>query len=124
MEIFGREYGFLLSVGAQQELSDICPGRDLTRLPELLDGTVAQKTDTYIRMLCILSKWHEEARAFLEPGYEKHPLTADVINLMDKDQFAALQMEAFSTLNKGKAQTVEAEPAKKNERAAAAQPLS
>lgn len=118
MEIFGHDYGFLYSVGAQQEMSDLCPGQDLTKLPALLDGTIKAKTSVYMDLICILSKWHEKAehaRALAEGReYTEKPLTQDLLMVLDKDQFAAVQLAAFKTLQKGKEQTVEAESAKKN----------
>lgn len=118
MEIFGHEYGFLYSVGAQQEISDLCPEQDLTKLASLLDGTIKAKTAVYMDLICILSKWYEKAafaKALAEGReYAEKPLTRDLLMIMDQEQFAAVQLAAFQTLKKDKAQTVETEAAKKN----------
>ena len=115
MEIFGREYGFLFSVGAEQELAALCPGGDLRQLPKLLqDGgqaTVALTED----LLCILSRWHEKARAFQEPGYAPQPLTRELLDLLPLDEFRAVQSEALRSFQRDSKPSVEAEPPKKKE---------
>lgn len=114
MELFGREYGLLLSVGAEQEIARLCPEEDLRRLREVLIGTDSAAFERTKELLCILSRWHEKARAFREPGYEPQPLTQELLDLATPAQFLALQAEAMRRFTEDRKQTVEAEASKKN----------
>lgn len=108
-----REHGFLFSVGAEQELARLCPGGDLKRLGELMTRRDADAIGLSVEMICILSRWHEKARALEEPGYEPRPLTPEELQLLPMAVFAALQAEAMDAMRRDAGQTVEAEPAKK-----------
>ena len=108
-----KEYGFLFSVGAEQELARLCPGGDLARLGELLTRKDADAVGLVVELVCVLSRWHEKARALEEPGYEPRPLTAEELSLLPMAEFAALQNEAMLAMRRDAGQTVEAEPGKK-----------
>ena len=115
-QLFGREYGFLYSVGAEQEIARLCPGEDLKRMREILAGTTAETIGAGVEMLCILSRWHEKARALEEgAGYEPKPLTSEELLLLPKVRFKELQGEALQAVLRDNGRTVEAEPAKKDE---------
>lgn len=114
MEIFGREYGFLHSVGAEQEIARLCPEGDLRNLRALLGGSGDEAIESAKELLCILSRWFEKAKAFSEPGYEPKPLTKELLDLLTPLQFLALQAEAMRRFREDEKQTVEAEAAKKN----------
>lgn len=115
MEIYGREYGFLHSVGAEQEIARLCPEGDLRNLRALLGGSSDEAIEGAKELLCILSRWYEKARAFAEPGYEPKPLTKELLDLLTPGEFFALQAEAMRRFTEDEKQTVEAAPAKKNE---------
>ena len=109
-----REYGFLFCVGAEQELARLCPGGDLTRMKEHFAGNNAAAIDFGVELICILSKWHEKARALeLGAGCEQRPLTKDEILLLPLPAFKQLQAEALAAMARDGQQTVEAEPEKK-----------
>ena len=114
-QLFGREYGFLYSVGAEQEIARLCPGEDLRRMREILAGATAETIGAGVEILCILSRWHEKARA-LEEGdrYEPQPLTREELLLLPKVRFKELQGEALRAMLRDNGRTVEAEPAKKD----------
>lgn len=112
--ILNRPYGFLLSVGAEQELARLCPGEDLHRLREILTGRSAEAIGSSAEMLCILSRWHEKAQAMEQgPGYEQRPLTTEELLLLPQWKFRALQAEALSAMLRDQGRTVEAEAGKK-----------
>lgn len=113
MEIRGREYGFLFSVGAEQELARICPGEDLRRVREILAGRTAEAIGNQMEMLCILSRWFEKAKALENPSHEPQPLTPEILQLLPTKDFSALQQEAAQCMLRDQGQTVEAEPEKK-----------
>lgn len=112
--ILNRPYGFLLSVGAEQELARICPGEDLHRIREILTGRSADTIGSSVEMLCILSRWYEKAQALEQgPGYEQRPLTAEELLLLPQGKFQALQAEALASMVRDQGRTVEAETGKK-----------
>lgn len=112
--LFSRPYGFLLSVGAEQELARLCPGENLRGLREILTGRSADAIGSSVEMLCILSRWYEKAQAMEQgSGYEPRPLTAEELLLLPQWKFEALQSEALSAMLRDQGRTVEAEPPKK-----------
>ena len=115
-QLFGKEYGFLYSVGAEQEIARLCPGEDLKRIREILAGSTAETIEKRVQILCILSRWHEKARA-LEEGerYEPKPLTREELLLLPNVRFQELHSEALQAMLRDNGRTVEAEPAKKDE---------
>lgn len=112
MEIFGKNYDFLLSVGAEEEIAHLCPDGDIRKLGELMGGenaiAGAKKT------ACILSRWHEKRRAFEEPDYEPAPLTEELLDLLPFSCFTALQTEVMAAFRRDMKQNVEVDDAKKN----------
>lgn len=116
MEILGHEYGFLFSVGAEEELAARCPEGNIGRMKELLTAENPKRQENTKALLLILSKWYEAGRRFEEPGYEPQPLTEELLQLLPVNAFQQLQAEAFSAMVRDSRQTVEAEAPKKNER--------
>lgn len=115
-QLFGREYGFLYSVGAEQEIARLCPGEDLKRIREILVGSTAETIEKRVQILCILSRWHEKARELEEgAGYEPKPLTSEELLLLPNVRFQELHSEALQAMLRDQGRTVEAEPAKKDE---------
>lgn len=126
MKIFGHEYGMLYSVGAQQEIAALCPGKDIAKLPEALRATETESgAERTARLPLILSKWHERAESAAAKAegreYAEKPLTWEQIELLDQDQFVELIAEAFTAMANGRQRSVEAdaEPEKKTETTAA-----
>ncbi len=110
-----RDYGFLFSVGAEQEVAARCPGGEISRLRDMIGAGGSAKIDFTVDLICILSRWHEKARAFeLGTGYEERPLTREEILLLPLPAFKALQTEALAAMLRDQQQTVEAEPEKKS----------
>ena len=108
MKIFGREYGLRYTVGAEEEIRKLCPGEDLKNLREVLSGI-----DGAAEMACIMSRWHEKAMAMearMEGReYTEQPLTREVAELIDMEDFPALMNEVMTAMTQGKAKSVEIE---------------
>lgn len=126
MKIYGHEYGMLYTVGAQQELAELCPDKDLKRLKEVTEGRINEVTPEAAKIPMILSDWHERAKslqAAAEGGtYTPAPLSWDVIQMLTVQEFGALMTEAFLTMSRDMGRTVEADgenTQKKTEAAAA-----
>ena len=107
-----REYGFLFCVGAEQELARLCPDNDLSRMGEALARKDADAIELSIELICILSRWHEKARA-IETGEEERPLTRDELLLLPLPAFKRLQDEALAAMLRDARQSVEVEREKK-----------
>ena len=83
-------------------------------MKEHFAGNNAAAIDFGVELICILSKWHEKARALeLGAGCEQRPLTKDEILLLPLPAFKQLQAEALAAMARDGQQTVEAEPEKK-----------
>ena len=114
VETIGRPYGFLFSVGAEQEIARLCPNEDLTQLRGVLTGKSAAALSTRVDMLCVLSKWHEKAKAREAGGdYEETPLTREELLLLTTAEYEQLLAEALSAMVRDQGRTVEAETGKK-----------
>lgn len=114
MQILGREYGFLFSVGAEREIMELCPEGDLKNLQALLTASKADGIRKAVEMLCALSRWYEKAAALEQgPDYVQQPLTPELIELLPFSQFQALQAEAMQCILRDCGQSVEAAPGKK-----------
>lgn len=115
MKIYGRNYGFLFSVGAEQELAGLCPNGELRRLQDVMKGNNQEAIAAAAEVLCVLSRWHEKAQAYFNPDYEQHPLTRELLDLLPLETFQQLQNEALGSFRRDGAPSVEAEPPKKKE---------
>ena len=122
MKLFGREYGMLYSVGAQQEIAELCPENDLTKLSEALGGKAFERTAMAARIPMILSNWHERAESLIarEEGreYTPAPITWDLIALLSVEEFSALLTEAFKVMARDSGRSVEADAGEKKTEAA------
>lgn len=121
MEIYGRQYEFKLTVGAACEIAEHCPGGELQRFQELIQGPMASAMEGRTVFICALSRGAEEARAFAEPGYKPEPLTPALVRSLPIEIFNLALTEASEAFLAGLQTAVGVAPAKKNEDAAAAQ---
>lgn len=95
MEIYGKEYGFKLTVGAACEIAERCPGGELKNVDfkQLLKGggshseTIRQRTE----LILSLSRGWAEAQKF-ETGEDGPVLSAELLGSLAPAAFG----EAFS----------------------------
>lgn len=119
MELYGRDYGFKLTVGGMADIADLCPDGDITKIQSLFDGRYSKITKKGIAFICILSTGYEEARGFEDPDYKPTPLTPALVRSLAPAEFAALQKEAMAAFGQDAKPSVEVDTtAKKNEGAA------
>lgn len=113
MEIFGHEYGMRYTVGAQQEIAELCPDKDLKRLKEVFGGKIAEATKAQAKLPMVLSAWNERAKSLEEKAqgreYSPAPLTWDAIEMLTPQEFGALLGEAFTVMAADSGRTVEAD---------------
>lgn len=110
MEIFGHEYGLLYSVGAMEDVRKICPDQDLNRLGEV------PRLEGGMKLIIILSKWHEKAEAFMANmegrEYVQQPITEELLSYVPVDKLPELISEALHVMGAQKAPSVETEEPK------------
>lgn len=113
MKIYGHEYGMLYTVGAQQELAELCPDNDLKRLKEVTQGKINEVTPEAAKIPIILSDWHERAKSLEAAAegnsYTPAPLSWDVIQMLTVQEFGVLMTEAFLCMSRDTGRTVEAD---------------
>lgn len=107
MYIFGKDYGFMLTVGASGEIADLCPDGDIERLGEALEGSYNQTLNVATGMIVAMSRGFETHRAFEEPGYKADPLTRDMILALSQADFKALEEEAVAAFSSSTRRSVE-----------------
>ena len=113
MEIMGREYKMLYTVGAQQELAELCPDNDLKRLREALSGKAHDVNQEAAKIPIILSEWHERAESLIAQAegreYAAAPLEWETVQFLTPQQFGELMTEAFTTMARDSGRSVEAD---------------
>ena len=116
MVVYGKERGFLMTVGASAEIAKRCPDRRLENWAAMLrDGDDAATIEHRAALICILNKGYELNRQYTEPGYTAEPLTAEAVLSLPSATFLALLEEALkATVPK---REIETEPLKKNTKA-------
>lgn len=114
MELFGREIGFKLTVGAACEVAEKCPGGELKNFQQLIEGRVAAATEGRIALIMALSRGYEEARAFEDPGYKPAPITPAQLRTLDLLTFREVFEAAFAAFLDGLQTSVTLKESKKN----------
>ena len=120
MTVFGREVGFLLTVGASAEIAELCPDGDIGKLVEVLSGTTSATLTNTARIIVALSRGYESNRAFSEPGYVPRPLTVQEVLALPQSVFLAMQKEAVAAYTASNQTRVEVEEDKKKDAVTAA----
>lgn len=115
MEIFGHEYGFLLTVGASAEVAELCPGGDLAKIGEALSGRFADTVEVTSRFVVAMAAGYDAARAFAGEPVEHPPLTVEMLKALSFAKFKEVQAAAMASFRGDTAPSVELEPSKKKE---------
>ena len=116
MNIFGHEYGFMLTVGASEEISELCPDGDLSRLGEALEGSYSKTIGMVVKMVLSMSRAYDLARAFEGHPVDHPGLTAEMLKALPQSKFLAVQNEAMAAFRGDTKTTVEVEPSKKKDK--------
>jgi hypothetical protein len=114
MVINGKERGFLLTIGASAEISELCPQGDLSRLGEVFNQSYAKQIRITARLIAAMSRGYENQKHYEDPSYEPDALTVDEIMTLDTATFQELTHEVMQKFGSDQQPTVETE-AKKNE---------
>lgn len=113
MIINGKERGFLLTIGASAEISDLCPQGDLSRLGEVFSQSYAKQIRVTAKLIAAMSRGYENQRHYEDPTYESDPLTVDEIMTLDTNTFQELTHEVMQKFGADQKPTVEVEDKKK-----------
>ena len=113
MEIYGKERGFSLTVRAASNVARLCPGGDLSKMGEILNGkNFAQNLDVISKFIVYMSEGYEERKHF-ETGEDLDPMTLEEVQSLTMDELTKLQQAAFSAFAGDAKPSVETEPSKK-----------
>lgn len=113
MIINGKERGFLLTIGASAEISDLCPQGDLSRLGEVFTQSYAKQIRVTAKLIAAMSRGYENQRHYEDPSYEADPLTVDEILTLETNTFQELTHEVMQKFGADQKPTVEVEDKKK-----------
>ncbi len=113
MIINGKEHGFLLTIGASAEISDLCPQGDLSRLGEVFSQSYAKQIRTTAKLIAAMSRGYENQKHFEDPSYEPDALTVEEIMALDTNTFQELTHAVMEKFVADQKPTVETEAKKK-----------
>ena len=113
MIINGKEHGFLLTIGASAEISDLCPQCVLSRLGEVFSQSYAKQIRTTAKLIAAMSRGYENQKHFEDPSYEPDALTVEEIMALDTNTFQELTHAVMEKFVADQKPTVEAEAKKK-----------
>lgn len=114
MLINGREYKFLMTVGASAEISDLCPEGDLSRMGDLFQQPFGKQIRAISKIAAALSRGYEENRKFDHEDHEPHALTVQEVMSLDMTTYRALTTEIMKAFTISTETTVQTEESKKN----------
>lgn len=117
MNIHGRDYHFLLTVGTTRAISKLCPENNIANIGLIFEGKDTDKMiDTIAELSAAMSEGYEMRRKFIEHGYEPHPITKEEIYTLTIQELEDLQKEIMNEIGAGMETEIEAEPDKKGKK--------
>ena len=115
MEIYGKSYGFKLTVGAACEIAERCPGGELKNVRSIITGggspgeTVKQRTE----LILSLNRGFVEAVKF-ERGEDAPVLTAELLQTLAPGKFGDVFSAAVEAFFEGLGVSVAVDEPKKD----------
>lgn len=109
MEIFGRERGFLMTIGAAEKISEICPDQDIQKMYQLFDDKIPmiERMKNAAAVICYMNEGYEENRAYNDPGYQPDPLRVEQVKALSIYEINAMQaMAVEAAVPQSKVETV------------------
>jgi hypothetical protein len=117
LNIHGRDYHFLLTVGTTRAISKLCPENNIANTGLIFEGKDTDKMiDTIAELSAAMSEGYEMRRKFIEQGYEPHPITKEEIYTLTIQELEDLQKEIMNEIGAGMETEIEAEPEKKGKK--------
>ena len=91
MNYKGKKIGFKRTVGAISELSKLAPDGRIDRLDEVFrQDNLGLTVENGSKLLAILNKWYEKAKAFEDAEYKPEPIPAEWFMMLDMDEYTEL----------------------------------
>lgn len=116
MEIYGKNIGFFMSVGATAKLAKECKDGDISNLAEVFNLPQGEQLEKTAEFVCILAEAEENRKYFEACGnYDKQTITVDEILSLPADKFTELQTEMLDAINAGAHREIETKAPKKAE---------
>lgn len=113
MIIRGKERKFELNIQAEDEIAQLCPGKDYANIGELMTGgTTNDQQWAVIRVAIAMNRGYEDHRNYEDPEYIQDYLTENDFRFATTQQILDLGQEVIAAMNEGSERTVETkEPA-------------
>ena len=113
MKIKEQEYNFELNIQSQNEITELCPDKDFSRIQEVLGGdNVTQSMNAIVKIACCLSRGYEDHRKFDDESYEVNYLTEEECRFFTMAQVMELSKEVIQCMNQDAQTSVEAKEIK------------
>lgn len=113
MVVYGKERGFLMTVGASAAIAKRCPDGKLDNWSKMLaGGDDASTIENRAALICILNEGFEQNKHFSDPTYKAEPLTIEAVLALPSRTFIGLLGEALRATNPER--EIESKPVKKN----------
>ena len=113
MVVYGKERGFLMTVGASAALAKRCPDRRLDNWASMLtNGDDVETIENRAALICALNEGYEINRHYLDPSYTAEPLQMEAVLALPMGDFLGLLNDALKATMPDR--QIESEPVKKN----------
>lgn len=104
------------TVGANMKLADLCPGKNLKRLSEIVDGQDSKKSfETMMDIIVICNEAAEEFEKIKNQDYEMQVVTKEELMYLTEEQLGDLCLRAFGKIKEDAKTSIEIEPIKNAE---------
>jgi hypothetical protein len=113
MKIFGKEYGFYLTVDAMCTIADACPGHDISRIEEWIGADLQSVTAAMKVMAPAMSRGYCEVMKEVDDSFDGKPITERLVGLMSPAQIKELEKEIAAAYMAGQETQIETESKKK-----------
>ena len=113
MEIYGKDYGFMLTVDALCAIANECPNHDINRINEWLGSDMVSITNAMKVMAPAMSKGYCDVMSEIDPKFKGEPLTAKIIGMMPPQMLSELENEIVKAYQSGQQTTIETKTKKK-----------
>lgn len=113
MKIFGKEYGFMLTVDALCTIAESCPAHDINRIDEWIGSTLPSISQAMKVMAPAMSKAYCDVMAEMDTKFKGEPLTARIIGMMPPSQIVELEQAIVAAYQNGQETTIDTETKKK-----------
>lgn len=113
MKLKEQEYKFELNIQSQNEITEICPDGDFSRIQEVLGGNnITKSMNAIIQIACALNRGYEDHRKYDDDSYEVNYLTEDKCKFLTMKEVMELSQEVIDSMNSDAQTSIEAEEMK------------